>query len=241
MAHTNLTEFVDRILTITPASIDSRAAVLSQLIMMAAGHFVGESLQWDEQKGMWEGSRQYLRDTNLDVITAEAIVWITFLMGEFWRAEQKKDREMFERIGYVTVSTAGRLALQTIESKTAFDFTARATESRKLYLDRKILADIAVKDAAAFMFVEPFASVLLRSVGCQSLAEPPKTPIGPLPPLEWTPINIAVSIFFSSIPSGFYDTFKNMLREWSDRFPHEAEDFDDSRFTRFQCWNYATS
>jgi len=28
------------------------------------------------------------------------------------------------------------------------------------------------------------------------------------------------------MPSAFYETFKNVLKEWSDRFPHD-EDFDD--------------
>src|SRR5262249_52481568 len=97
-------------------------------IMAAAGHFV-EKLRWDRNR-MWEGSRRYLRDTNLDVITAEAIAWIHFLMMRFWRAEQKKDHEMFERIGYGTSFTTSQLALSMIEKQTGYDFKARWIECR---------------------------------------------------------------------------------------------------------------
>ena len=41
-------------------------------------------------------SREYLRNTNLDVIAAEAIVWITFLMAKLRKADRKKNAEMFE-------------------------------------------------------------------------------------------------------------------------------------------------
>ena len=90
LAHTNLIEAVENITATNPASVDKRAIVLSQLIMRAAGHFVGESLRWDKQEGMWEGSHQYLRDTNPDVITSEAIIWISFLMNQFWLVDQKE-------------------------------------------------------------------------------------------------------------------------------------------------------
>jgi hypothetical protein len=180
--------------------------------MAAAGHFVRD-LRWE--KGMWEGSRRYLRDTNLDVITAEAIIWMHFLMGRFWEADQEKDHEMFERVGYGTTFTALQLALDMIKEQTGFDFKARGVESRKLYLK-------VTKDRSGTFF-EAFASVVLRSVGCQSLAEPQRT-IGPLPPPEWMPLSLNVSIFFSTMPQAFYETFKNFLREWSDRFPHDEDD-----------------
>jgi hypothetical protein len=199
-----------------PSRIDNRAVVLSLLIMGAAGDFV-EGLRWDAFDGMWKESRQFFRRTNMDVITAEAIVWITFLMGRLWHADQKKDREMFERIGHVTVTKAGRLSLRMIESLTGIDFTARAVESRKLYFE-------AMKEAAVH---EAFATVVFRSVGCRSLADPLKH-VGPLPPPEWSPLAFHVTAFFSTIPSGVYETFKNMLREWPDRFPDDDnEDFEE--------------
>src|SRR5262249_15135539 len=161
---------------------------LSLVIIAAAGHFVG-GLRWDRQKGIWEGSRRYLRDTNLDVITAEAIVWIHFLMGRFWRADQKEDHEMFERAGYATLFTASRLFLDMIEEQTGFDFKARAIESRKFYQE-------GLKDGR--VSYEQFATIVLRSIGCRSLAEPLKA-AGALPPLEWTPLVLNVSIFFATM------------------------------------------
>ena len=202
-------------MNIDPASEYKRAQILFTLILMGAGNFVG-TLKWDAMGGAWEDSGKYLRETNLDVIAAEAIIWITFLMGQLWKNDQKKDREMFLRVGFVTVSTAGAMALQSIQSETGFDFETGATESRRLYLQ-------AIKDGAGM--IEPFASVVLRSIGKSSLASPPNM-IGPLPPLEFTPITFVVSTFFSTIPSGLYDTFKNILREWPDKFPHD-DDFTD--------------
>jgi hypothetical protein len=32
-----------------------------------------------------------------------------------------------------------------------------------------------------------------------------------------------VGTFYSTMPVGFYDTFKNFLREWSHRFPHDED------------------
>ena len=212
----NLLKVANGVITDTSSSTDKRAIVLFLIIVSAAGNFV-EGIQGDEP--FYKEMRQYLRDTDPDVITAEAIVWITFLMGELWEADQKKDREMFERVGYATVPTALRLTREMIESTTGFDFTARSIESRKLYRE-------SVKDGK---LVEAFASVLFRSVGCRSLAEPLKTTAWPPLELVWVWINIAVNTFFSSMPLRYYDTFKNMLRDRPDLFPHDEEDFDDGK------------
>jgi hypothetical protein len=174
------------------------AGPLSVLIMAASGHFGSKTLH----SKILQGSRRYLRETNLDVITAEASVWITFLMRQFW--EHEKDREMLERVAYETFSTAEDMTLRMIKSETGIDFTARAIERRKLYHQ-------ALKDDALF---EAFASVVFRSIGCKSLAEPLK-PNGPkymLAP-EWTPICLYVAIFFKTMPQGYYDTFKNIVLE----------------------------
>jgi hypothetical protein len=211
----NLLNLADLMTTGGSAGIDKRAVVLSLVIMAAAGHFVGR-LDWDPQRGMWDGSRRYLRDTNLDVITAESMMWIHFLLGEFWRGDREKDREMYERVGYATLSSGAQLALDMIEKQTGVDFKKRGIESRKLYLE-------AIKDRTGLF--EPFATVVLRSIGRRSLAEPLNT-IELLPPLEWTPLSLNVGIFFSTMPLAFYETFKNILREWPDRFPND-EDFDE--------------
>ena len=94
----NLLKVANSVMTDASSGTDKRAIVLFLIIMSAAGNFF-ESFRWDKQQ-MWEGSRLFLRDTNLDMITAEAIIWITFLIGEFWKADQKKDHEMFERVGF---------------------------------------------------------------------------------------------------------------------------------------------
>jgi hypothetical protein len=148
--------------------------------------------------------------------SAEAIVWIHFLVERFWLADQKKDHEMFERVGLGTFQLAFELTLGLIEKRTGCDFRARWIESRKLYLE-------AMKERGRSS--EPFATAMLRSVGCRSLAEPLKT-VDPLS-LWTTALDLKVSIFFSTMPSAFYETFKNFLREWSDRFPHD-EDFDEA-------------
>jgi hypothetical protein len=186
----NLLKLADS-MTTGPSSIDKRAVVLCLVIMAAAGHFIG-GLQWDRQKGMSEGSRRYLRDTNLDVITAEAIVWIHFLMGRFWKADGEKDPKMFEQVGYVTLYTALQLALDMIEKQTGFDFKARSIESRKFYLN-------AMSDSGPSY--EAFATVVFRSLGCRSLAEPLKTAGPPPLNLEWTRLATQVDIFFSTMPS----------------------------------------
>jgi hypothetical protein len=207
----NLIEAANLVMADGSPKVDKRVNILSLLIMAASGNFVS-SLRWDKA-GFWEGSRRYLRGTNLDVITAEASVWIAFLMGQCWKNE--KDRERLERmIGRLTFHMAARMALGFIRSSTGFDFTEVATERRKLYLQ-------SLKYDPLF---ESFASVVLRSVGRKSLAEP-LSPVSPPPQTapEWTPISMNVGVFFSTMPLGYYDTFKNMLREAPGHFPYGEE------------------
>jgi hypothetical protein len=220
----NLFNIAESITTDPSPGIDKRARVLSLVIMAAAGHFVGR-LRWGALKGKWEGSRRYLRDTNLDVITAEAIIWVHFLMAGLRRADQKEDHDLYERVGEVTFSTASQLALAMIKKQTGFDFKARAIESRSLYY--AAMKDKDVGRLPSDLPSDPFTITVLRSIGCRSLAEPLKSPsLELLPPPEWTPLAIKVSIFYSTMPEGFYKTFKEFLSVWSDRFPHD-EDFDD--------------
>ncbi len=207
----NLLGLADSMIASRSSNVDNRAVVLSLVIMAGAGNFVG-GLRWDPQEtGMWDGSRHYLRNTNLDVIAAEAIIWIYFLMGRFYQAEESS--QMSGRIGYGTTFTAAQLTLKMIEKQTGFDFKASGVERRKLYLE-------AAKDGGVSF--EPFATILLRSIGRRSLAEPLKT-VGPLPPPEWTPLSLNAGVFFSTIPLAIYETFKNFLREWPDRFPQDEE------------------
>jgi hypothetical protein len=128
----NLLKAASSILIDATSGTDSRAMVMSLTIFSAAGDIIGDLLRNEE--AFYKDIRQYFRDTNFDVITAEAIVWITFLMGQFWSADQHKDHEMYERVGCLTISRAGELSLEMIKSNTGFDFKARAIESRKTYI-----------------------------------------------------------------------------------------------------------
>jgi hypothetical protein len=195
-----------------------RAKLLSLVIMGAAGKF---DLRGQE---MSEGLRHYFRDTDLDVITAEAIVWIFVLMMRLCRADQKKDRETInhgyplERIGYGTFPMALRLVMGMIEAKTGFDFREEGIERRKMYREALERGPSHVEGAA---YVEPFASVVLGSVGRRSLADPIKN-FAQLPLLEqpfapWTMLCAYVGIFCSNIPPGFYETFKSAIDELIDR------------------------
>lgn len=213
----NLLKFADIQTSNNSTNIDNRAIALFVIIMGAAGHFV-DNLRNPQDK-VWKEVWHYLRDTNLDVITAETMVWITFLMTQLWRAEQKKDHEMFERIGYGTCASATRLALDMIEAQTRFDFKAIWSERIKFYRENLKASSSAIPEA--------FATVVLESAGRRSLAEPLKM-IGILQaPPEWIPLAAKVMIFFSTMPTGFYESYKRMLRGWPDRFPEDDDDLDD--------------
>ena len=217
LVHADITQVIELAANSKSTSVDKRSVVLSMLIMALAGDFVGKTLSWDKQKGLWEGSREYLRNTNLDVITAEAIVWITFLMAQLWKADREKDPEMYERVGYVTVVGADKLALGMIEDLTGFDFKERATESKRLYFE-------AMKSRTNL--TDAFASVVLQSIGCSTLAEPLKRIDIIRQPQEWTPIAASVYIFFSTMPSGGYETFKRILTTCANLFPND-DYYDD--------------
>ena len=98
--------------------VNKRALLLSFIVMGAAGHLV-EGLDRGLNR---DSSQRVLRDTNLDVITAEAIIWIHFLMIRFWKTDQKKSPEMFERVDDSTFIEALKFVLQTIAEQTGFDF-----------------------------------------------------------------------------------------------------------------------
>jgi hypothetical protein len=195
--------------------VDNRAKVLALVIMAAAGQFVRplQNHRDDINRDVW----RYLRDTNLDVITAEALVWITFLMGRMWNAEKEKDYEIYERIGLGTFRAARLFALGWVEEKTGFDFTTGWTDSMKFYLKQlEERGDLH----------ESFASIVARSAGRRSLASPLKAISIIESPPEWIAIVANVTIFFSTIPHGFYETFKNILRDKPDRFPQSQDEIE---------------
>jgi hypothetical protein len=181
---------------------DKLAIVLALVIMAAAGNFVRD-LQWDQTK-MWEGSRRYLRDTNLDVVTAEAIVWMYFLMTKLWKTDGPTTAPKV-LIALRIFPGALQIAHAVIKKETGFDYEKRGIERSRRYQE-------ATKDGEDISLV--FASIVLHSIGRQSLAEPMKN-LGPvtLEP-EWSPLSLKTMLFFSTMPSAFYETFKNFLQEW---------------------------
>jgi hypothetical protein len=185
-----------RIADVLPG-ISKQHIVLSLILAAAAGDFV-KNLRW-------EGSRRYLKSTNLDVITAEAIIWMYFLMVRFYLADQK--RALIDDFAFPQALSD---ALFVIQDKTGFDFEKTGFKRWQRYCE-------SVENREDVSLV--FASIVLHSVGRQSLAEPMKD-LGPVPlVLEWAPLSIQVTIFFSTMPSAYYETYKNLLREWP--FPED--------------------
>jgi len=206
----NLLKAASSVLIDATPGTDSRPVVMCLTIFSATGNLVGNLLRNEE--AFYKDIRTYFRDTDFDVVTAEAIVWISVLMVEFWKSDKQKDREMFERIGCGTISVAGELSLEMIKSNTGFDFKTSAIERRRTYIE----------SAKSGMLVEAFASVLYRSVGRRALAEPLEPERPPLE-LEWMTINIALNIFFSTMPLAYYETFKNMLKGRPDLFAYDED------------------
>jgi hypothetical protein len=178
LVHADITQVIELAANSMSTNVDKRSIVLSMLIMALAGDFVGKKLSWDKQKGLWEGSREYLRNT---------------------------------------VVGADKLALGMIEDLTGFDFKERATESKRLYFE-------AMKSITNL--TDAFASVVLQSIGCSTLAEPLKRIDITRQPQEWTPIAASVYIFFSTMPSGGYETFKRILTTCANLFPND-DYYDD--------------
>jgi hypothetical protein len=70
LVHADIHSVIELAANSKSTSLDKRSIALS---MAFAGAFVGKALSWDKQNGLWEGSREYQRNTNLDVITAKTI------------------------------------------------------------------------------------------------------------------------------------------------------------------------
>jgi hypothetical protein len=95
-----------------------------------------------------------------------------------------------------------------MKKDTGFDFRGAkyAWEREKHYQEAAKNGDVSY---------EPFATVVLQSIGRQSLAEPLHN-TGSLPPPEWNPLSMNVAIFFQTMPPAFYKTFKRIVDHWSD-------------------------
>ena len=183
-----------------PKGVDLRVKLMYLIILAAAGNFMHGVIE--NEDSLYKDIRLYFRDTetNFEVLTAEAIVWTAFLMFQHLMADQRKDFEILRKTGGSTMPLAYELCRDTIEKHTGVNYNAVSKERWHIYSE-------AFKDHT---LVEAFASVLFRSRGRRSLAEPLKPAFPPLE-LIWANINITVVIFYSSIPTAYYETFKKML------------------------------
>lgn len=192
-----------------PLDEHKRAKLLCYLVMYGAADFVNGSLN-PQKSELWTASPSLLADTNKDVLTAETIVWLCFLMGRFWTTE--RDYEMRQRVGYLTLTHTNQLCLALINDATGVDFKVRFVESRKLYLDaQKERGDL----------YEAFIGRLLACLGSKSVVESPSASHGLKP--EGTQLAMAVMIFFSTMPEAIYKNFMTLLHERSDEFPWDPE------------------
>lgn len=192
-----------------PSDEHKRAKLLCYLVMCGAARFVNGSLD-PENSELGDGSRSLFADTNKDVLTAETIIWLGFLMGRFWTAE--RDHEMRQRVGYLTLTHVNKLCLSVISDIAGFDCQDRFVESRKLYL-------AAEKERGDLH--EAFIGRLLACSGNKSLADRPLAALHP-PLINETRLSAAVMIFFSTMPAAMYKNFITLLREHSVEFPRET-------------------
>ena len=133
-------------------TLDKRVEVLNLIVMGGAGDLVK-----DLDSGMGgDSSLRVLGDTNLDVITAEALVWVHFLIMGLWKNDPERNSEIFKRVNDSTFLVALKIALDAIESETGFDFREGAAERENFYID-------AIKDRTVSF--EPFATIVYRSLG----------------------------------------------------------------------------
>jgi hypothetical protein len=149
---TALLEIANSLAADRSITLDKRVEVLNLIVMGGAGNLV-KGLD----SGMGEDSSlRVLGDTNLDVITAEALVWVNFLIMGLWMNDPEKNSEIFKRVDKRTFFVALKIALDAIESEMGFDFKETAAERERFYID-------AIKDRTVSF--EPFATIVYRSLG----------------------------------------------------------------------------
>jgi hypothetical protein len=188
-----------------------RAKLLSYLVMYGANQFINDGLNVEKNE-IWFRSSSIITDNNRDVLIAETINWICYLIGRLWISD--KEPEIRERVGYLTLTHTNRLCVSTISEATKVDFHDRAIEGRGLYIaSEKGRGDIC----------EVFAGRLAACLENNSLVDKPKiiTPEDALMmPIDFTVrLYTTVSLFFGAMPLAIYRAFKNALHEYPDKFP----------------------
>ena len=181
------------------------ARLLQYLVMHGAAVFINNDLN-PKVNDVWSWSPSILTDKNKDVITAETILWLCFLMERFWIADN--DHERRERVGAFTLYAADKLCVHTVSRVTRVNFRDRALDGRRHYLN-------AERDTGDTMGA--FIGRLLASADNRTLADRPKTAY--LADTSRTPfrtqicLSAAVSSFFPAVPNAIYETFTKSLRE----------------------------
>jgi hypothetical protein len=183
--------------------------LLSYLMMYGADHFITRDLN-PEKSEIWFNHKSIVTDSNKDVLMAETIVWLGFLIGRLWTSDKEYEiREQWIRERVVTLTHTNKLLVSIISDFTKVDFHNRAVEGRTLYLaSEKERGDLH----------EVFAGRLITCLENKSLSESPKE-INPamaiMMPIDLTVrLHCAVSIFFATMPQAIYKTFKNAVREY---------------------------
>lgn len=202
----------NRIERVKPSEKFARAEILVMFVLHGASHFLFKTFSWD-RAGIWQSSRKILKNTSADVIAVETIIWFQFLMGRLWQNE--KDREAKKRVGLGTLKQTFELCLSIIESECKYDFREQAVERRRLYME-------AMKTERGL--IESFSSVLLASLARRHVSDP-LSKLSGMPSPELAPINMKVSVFFTTMPSGIYESYNLALKYFDSSFPHD-EEFD---------------
>ncbi|MGA8585726.1 MAG: hypothetical protein WB715_18175 [Roseiarcus sp.] len=206
-------EFIaDFIQTGDPDDEQKRAQLLIYLIVHGAYGFIDHTLNPDKNE-IWSNSNSVVNDRNKDVLIAETAVWLCFLMGLSFKGDNDDDKH--NRVGYLTLPSSNKLLVSCISDLSKVDFSNRAVEARRLYRATE-------KERGSLH--EVFANRLLASLENMSLAEGPieLTPAFILNvPIEVTErVHLSVATFFAAAkPLAIYETFKNALHEFADKFP----------------------
>jgi hypothetical protein len=66
----------------------NRAQLLSYLIMYGADNFITRDLN-PEKSEIWFNYKSIVTDSNKDVLMAETIIWLCFLIGRLWTSDKR--------------------------------------------------------------------------------------------------------------------------------------------------------
>jgi hypothetical protein len=115
-----------------PENNSNRVLLLSYLIMYGADHFITRDLN-PEKSEIWFNHKSIVTDSNKDVLMAETIMWLCFLIGRLWTSDKEYEiRERWIRERWVTLTHTNKLLVSTISDLTKVDFHNRASRRPKI-------------------------------------------------------------------------------------------------------------